>query len=74
MLAYRSTLAISVVTWALSSGLTIAELRSGDRIAKESKNLGDWCKFLEDKPGELYDNNDNPYIQNFQVFGRFHWQ
>ncbi|MDG0994436.1 MAG: porin [Akkermansiaceae bacterium] len=74
MLAYRSSLAISIVTWAISSGLTIAELRSGDTTAKESKNLGDWCKFLEDKPGELYDDKDNPYVQYFQVFGRFHWQ
>lgn len=35
---------------------------------------GDWCSWLEDKPGTLYKNKKNPYIQEIGVFGRFQWQ
>lgn len=32
------------------------------------------CTWLQKKPGTLYKNDDNPYVQRLQVFGRFQWQ
>ena len=42
--------------------------------AIEHKNNGDWCAWLNDKPGLLYENKDNPWIDSFEVGGRFHYQ
>ncbi|WP_193210774.1 porin [Luteolibacter marinus] len=42
--------------------------------AEKEKNNGDWCEWLEDDPGLLYDNKDNAWIQEFQVGGRFQYQ
>ena len=38
------------------------------------KNNGDWCTWLNDKPGLLYENKDNPWIDSFEIGGRFHYQ
>ena len=38
------------------------------------KNNGDWCTWLNDKPGLLYENEENPWIESFQIGGRFHYQ
>ncbi len=37
-------------------------------------NDGNWCSWISGKPGVLYKNDDNPYVQKLEVFGRFHWQ
>ena len=37
-------------------------------------NNGDWCSFLQNKPGTLYKNKENPYIQSFQIEGRLQYQ
>ena len=37
-------------------------------------NNGDWCTWLQNDPGLLYDNDNNPWIQSFEVGGRFHYQ
>lgn len=37
-------------------------------------NSGDWCTWLQNKPGTLYQNKENPFIQSFQIEGRFHYQ
>lgn len=37
-------------------------------------NNGDWCTWLQDNPGRLYENKENPWIQSFQIGGRFHYQ
>ncbi|MCF7675235.1 MAG: OprO/OprP family phosphate-selective porin [Akkermansiaceae bacterium] len=37
-------------------------------------NPGDWCTWLKDKPGTLYKNEENPYLQEFRLEGRFHYQ
>ncbi len=34
----------------------------------------DWCGWLADEPGLLYDNKDNPWIQQLSIGGRFHYQ
>ena len=37
-------------------------------------NPGDWCDWLQNKPGTLYKNKENPYFQEFQLEGRFQFQ
>jgi hypothetical protein len=37
-------------------------------------NPGDWCSWLQSKPGALYKNAENPWLQSFQIGGRFQWQ
>jgi hypothetical protein len=37
-------------------------------------NPGDWCDWLQNKPGTLYKNKENPYLQEFQLEGRFQYQ
>lgn len=37
-------------------------------------NPGDWCSWLQSKPGTLYKNPENPLLQSFQLGGRFQWQ
>jgi len=34
----------------------------------------DFCEWLQNKPGQLYKNKDNPFLQSFQIGGRFQWQ
>jgi len=34
----------------------------------------DFCEWLENKPGLLYKNKENPILQSFQIGGRFQWQ
>lgn len=34
----------------------------------------DWCDWLQNKPGMLYKNKENPYIQSFQIGGRLQYQ
>ena len=43
-------------------------------MEKPASNNGDWCQWLQNDPGLLYENKDNPYIQSFQIGGRFHYQ
>jgi hypothetical protein len=40
----------------------------------EPSNPGNWCEWLQNKPGTLYKNADNPILQSFQVGGRFQYQ
>jgi hypothetical protein len=35
---------------------------------------GDWCDWLRNDPGLLYENKDSPWIQSFEINGRFHYQ
>lgn len=37
-------------------------------------NSGNWCEWLQSKPGTLYKNSENPILQGFQVGGRFQYQ
>lgn len=37
-------------------------------------NPGDWCTWLQNKPGTLYKSKENPYLQEFQLEGRLQFQ
>jgi hypothetical protein len=43
-------------------------------IPPAQPNNGDWCTWLQNDPGLLYDNKDNPWIQSFEISGRVHYQ
>ena len=43
-------------------------------IEEAPANNGDWCDWLSNKPGILYKNKENPYIQEFQIEGRIQYQ
>ena len=43
-------------------------------VEKPASNNGDWCQWLQNDPGLLYENKDNPWIQSFEIGGRFHYQ
>jgi hypothetical protein len=60
----------------LAMSLTIA-VHAGPEAAPVQaapSNPGDWCTWLQSKPGTLYKNADNPFLQGFQVGGRFQYQ
>jgi len=44
------------------------------QIGTPASNPGDWCAWYGNKPGILYKNKENPYIQEFQIEGRFQYQ
>jgi hypothetical protein len=37
-------------------------------------NNGDFCSWLSNKPGTLYKDSSNPYLQEFQIEGRYQYQ
>ncbi len=43
-------------------------------IEAPASNPGDWCTWLQNKPGTLYKNKENPFLQEFQIEGRFQYQ
>ncbi|MCP5534676.1 MAG: hypothetical protein H7A51_00405 [Akkermansiaceae bacterium] len=47
---------------------------SNARSEKTVPKNGDWCAWLQDDPGVLYKNKENPYIQEVAIDGRFQWQ
>ncbi|MCH7227270.1 porin [Haloferula sp. A504] len=55
-------------------GTAHAETAQSESSILESINQGDWCEWLSNKPGTLYKNPENPFIQEFGVFGRLQWQ
>ncbi len=60
-------------------GLLVGSAQAGDSkavlpAAEPESSPGDWCEWLSKKPGTLYKNADNPWIQEFGIFGRFQWQ
>lgn len=42
--------------------------------AAEASNPGDWCSWLQNKPGTLYKNPENPILQGLHIGGRLHYQ
>ncbi len=42
--------------------------------APVEKNSGNFCEWLENKPGIIYKDKENPYVQELQFEGRFQYQ
>ncbi|MCW1884058.1 OprO/OprP family phosphate-selective porin [Luteolibacter flavescens] len=43
-------------------------------VPPPATNNGNWCEWLQNDPGLLYNDPKNRWIQSFEVGGRFHYQ
>jgi hypothetical protein len=60
----------------LALGLQVPALAGQDPAPTQAapSDSGDWCTWLKNKPGTLYKNAENPFLQGFQIGGRFQYQ
>jgi hypothetical protein len=68
-----SSLAVAAVVPFLVSGPVLAG-EDPPAVQPAASNPGDWCSWLQNKPGTLYKNKDNPILQSFNLSGRFQYQ
>lgn len=68
-----ASLAASVMVAALTCSVSTAG-ETPAASAPEPPSTADWCDWLQNKPGTLYKNKDNPWLQSFQLGGRLHYQ
>ncbi len=76
-IASRRTLKGAALALALASASATSALAGPDAqtpTPAPTVNNGDFCSWLEDKPGTLYKNKDNSIIQEIGIFGRVHYQ
>lgn len=45
-----------------------------DAATSEPSKQGDWCDWIQSKPGTLYKNSENPFLQYLRIGGRFQYQ
>ncbi|MFU8847908.1 MAG: porin [Opitutales bacterium] len=57
----------------ISRFLLIGAACLGTELTAQS-NFDDWTQWLQNKPGLIYDNKENPLVQSFQFIGRFQYQ
>lgn len=69
----RGSASLTALT-ALTLSLPATFAGTTAKSAIEPEPTQSWCDWLQDKPGMLYANADNPYIQKLQISGRFQWQ
>ena len=70
-----NVLPLGALAAALSSTLpVIAGTPVPAATTAEPANNGDWCEWLQNKPGTLYKNAENPFLQYLQIGGRFQYQ
>ena len=55
-------------------GMALAGPDVSPVIEEPAANNGNWCDWLSNKPGTLYKNKENPYLQEFQIEGRLQYQ
>jgi hypothetical protein len=72
----RSIVPILVASGALACTVTV---QSGESTVAATTPAAapssfDWCEWLQNKPGQLYKNKENPYVQSFQIGGRLQYQ
>lgn len=56
-----------------TAGLTFAGT-AAEISGTPEKSSGDWCSWLQNKPGLLYKNDENPWLQSLEIGGRFMYQ
>jgi hypothetical protein len=66
-----SALCVSLALW---TPVFAGDSKQADQPAEKASSSGDWCQWLGDDPGLLYDNKNNPWIDKVQISGRFHYQ
>lgn len=64
------------ITIALALGLHAMTFAGSETstVTTPASNSGDWCDWLQNKPGLLYKSSENPILQSFQIEGRFQYQ
>lgn len=66
------------IAMGLALGLQATSAQAGQETTAPAtaapSNSGDWCDWLQNKPGTLYKNAENPILQYFQIGGRFQYQ
>lgn len=74
-ITYQSTpLTLAITLAALGFSLPLVAGTEVQAPAATPQSNGDWCDWLQSKPGTLLKNADNPFIQGFQIGGRFQYQ
>jgi hypothetical protein len=69
----KSTIVTAIALGMLPQILSAGTTPESAPAPTPSQN-GDWCALLQSKPGTLYKNKDNPFLQSFQIGGRFQYQ
>jgi len=65
--------AVLIAALLAPAGLSAGEKPdTGEKSVTRDQNR--WCDWLRDEPGLLHDDKKNPWIQSFEVGGRFHYQ
>ena len=59
---------------ALATTPAMAGTDAKSAITAPPAEEGNFCSWLSEKPGTLYKNKENPYIQELGIFGRFQYQ
>lgn len=62
------------LTLALGLQIPLIAGQEAAPVQAPPSNPGDWCDWLQNKPGTLYKNKENPFLQEFQLEGRFQYQ
>lgn len=66
-------LTLALAASAALAGLAQAGQETAPTAAAPEADSFNFCEWLSSKPGTLYKNSENPYIQEFQISGRFHY-
>ncbi|BDS06689.1 hypothetical protein NT6N_17290 [Oceaniferula spumae] len=64
----------STIALAISASSAIAGEVTVTPTPEPAANNGDFCSWLQSKPGTLYKNSENPIIQEVGIFGRMQYQ
>lgn len=66
----------SLIILALSLGLCAAAFAGSDALSSGKSDFvsGNWCDRLQEISGPLYTSSENPFLQSFQIGGRFQYQ
>lgn len=71
--AIQLPIAMGLVLGLHATSATAGQETITPATAEPSKS-GDWCEWLQSKPGTLYKSSENPILQSFQIGGRFQYQ
>jgi hypothetical protein len=72
--ATRITLGGAALALALATQAAQAGSTAKTQVETPPANNGNWCEWLQNKPGTFYKNKDNPVIQEAGIFGRLQYQ
>ena len=74
MSAITSQISLATLSLTMATNMLVAGTDAKTPLEAAPPEPTNWCTWLSDKPGTLYKNKKNPYVQELRIFGRFHWQ